>query len=154
MPEFQLTSAQRAALRAESHQLSPVVLVGDAGLTDGVLKEVDASLSAHQLIKVRVFSNDRPVRKVLMEQICETLNAAPVQIIGKTLVVFRPTTLDPGVGVVGTGHRVVTVVKQGSHFFGKAIKRNLKVKANERVTQSGQVKRAKKRQVSSKKTMG
>ena len=59
MPAIQLTPAQRKDKRADAHHLDPVVMIGGDGLTDAVVKEIDAALKAHGLIKVRVFSDDR-----------------------------------------------------------------------------------------------
>jgi RNA-binding protein len=84
-----LSSKRRSELRAEAHRLSPIVLIGDKGLTDEVLAEVDRALKAHELIKVRAATDDRDARNVWMESICEKLEAHPVQQIGKVLVVFR-----------------------------------------------------------------
>jgi putative YhbY family RNA-binding protein len=85
-----LPSARRSELRAAAHKLSPVVIIGDKkGLTDEVLAEVDRSLKAHELIKVRAATDDRDARNVWMEAICEKLEAHPVQQIGKVLVIYR-----------------------------------------------------------------
>jgi RNA-binding protein len=84
-----LNPAQRRYLRAEAHKLNPVVMIGDAGLAEGVLKEIDTSLKAHELIKIKVASDDREEREHMLETICEHLNAAPVQHIGKILVIYR-----------------------------------------------------------------
>ena len=85
-----LDSAARRALRARAHHLHPVVAVGQQGLTPAVLKEIDVALRAHELIKVRVFGDDRMAREALLDAICATLDAAPVQHLGKLLVVWRP----------------------------------------------------------------
>ncbi len=85
-----LTPAERRALRARAHALRPVVSVGQHGLTPSVLREIDVSLKAHGLIKVRVGSDDRGTREAALERICAELDAAPVQHIGKLLVIFRP----------------------------------------------------------------
>jgi putative YhbY family RNA-binding protein len=87
MPE--LTSKRRSELRAEAHKLNPVVIIGDKGLTDEVLAEIDRALKAHELIKVRAATDDRDARDVWMESICAKLEAHPVQQIGKILVVYR-----------------------------------------------------------------
>ena len=87
MPE--LTSKRRSELRAEAHKLDPVVIIGDKGLTDEVVAEIDRALKAHELIKVRAAAGDRDARGVWMEAICEKLEAHPVQQIGKILVVYR-----------------------------------------------------------------
>jgi RNA-binding protein len=85
-----LTPAQRRFLRAQAHSLNPVVLIGDAGLSEAVMKEIERSLASHELIKIKVAGDDREQRASMQADICETLQAAPVQHIGKTLVVYRP----------------------------------------------------------------
>ncbi|MEO1767925.1 ribosome assembly RNA-binding protein YhbY [Thiobacter aerophilum] len=87
-----LTSAQRRFLRARAHGLAPVVLLGAAGLSEAVLREIDANLKAHELIKIKVAGEDRDMRAHLLETICQTLNAQAVQHIGKILVIYRPAT--------------------------------------------------------------
>jgi len=84
-----LTPAERRDLRARAHRLEPVVSVGQHGLTPAVLHEIDINLTAHELIKVRVFA-DRDMREAFLQRICAELDAAPVQHIGKLLVVWRP----------------------------------------------------------------
>ena len=85
-----LTPAERKTLRARAHHLDPVVTIGSGGLTPQVLREIDENLKSHELIKVRVHGDDRVAREALMNAICEATNAAPVQRIGKLLVVYRP----------------------------------------------------------------
>lgn len=87
---IELTPVERRALRARAHHLQPVVMIGEAGLTPAVLKEVDAHLKSHELIKIRVLGDDRQQRKALIDEICRRLDAAPVQRVGKILVVYRP----------------------------------------------------------------
>lgn len=89
-----ITSEERRALRARAHSLNPVVAIAENGLSDTVLKEIDNCLKAHELIKVRVFNDERAVREEYLARICEELGAAPVQHIGKLLVVFRPAPPD------------------------------------------------------------
>ena len=84
-----LTPSRRSELRAEAHKLTPVVIIGDKGLTDEVMAEIDRSLKAHELIKVRAATDDRGARGLWMERICERLQANAVQQIGKVLVVYR-----------------------------------------------------------------
>ena len=86
-----LTPTQRRALRARAHALHPVVSVGDKGLSESVIHEIATSLDAHELIKVRVSEADRAARDALLLQICDQLEAAPVQHIGKILVIYRPS---------------------------------------------------------------
>ncbi|WP_341675146.1 ribosome assembly RNA-binding protein YhbY [Niveibacterium sp. SC-1] len=86
----ELTPAQRRSLRAEAHHLDPVVSIAGNGLTAAVLKEIDRSLNAHGLIKIRVYGDDRELRTQWLETICKELDCAAIQSIGKLLVVFRP----------------------------------------------------------------
>jgi putative YhbY family RNA-binding protein len=85
-----LTSRERSHLKARAHALEPVVHVGKTGLTDKVAAELDRSLTAHELIKVRVEADDRHARAELCEAICARADAAEVQRVGKVLVLWRP----------------------------------------------------------------
>jgi len=85
-----ISSEQRRALRARAHALDPVVAISQNGLTESVLKEISVSLESHELIKIRVFNDDRALREQFLATICEQLAAAPVQHIGKLLVIWRP----------------------------------------------------------------
>src|SRR5450830_994693 len=149
---LKLTPAERSELRAEAHGLSPVVIIGEGGLTAGVTKEIDASLNAHGLIKVRVFGDDREARVA----ICEQLKAAPVQHIGKLLVIFRPKkeAAKERSETRGKGMREVTIVKPSASGTKRPSVTKVMLKGNERVTAGGSIKRAKPRQKSAKKSMG
>lgn len=85
----QLSSAERRELRAQAHGLNPVVSISENGLSDAVLKEIEVCLNAHELIKIRVYGDSREDRLAYYEQICNELGAAPVQHIGKLLVIYR-----------------------------------------------------------------
>ncbi len=87
--EIILSPAERRALRAQAHGLDPVVMIGNDGLTTSVLKEIERALDAHELIKVRAFSDERELRSGWFDEICDRLAAAPVQHIGKMLVIWR-----------------------------------------------------------------
>lgn len=78
MPQINLTPTQRREKRADAHHLDPVVMVGGEGLTPAVVKETDAALNAHGLIKVRVQGDDREAREAMFVQLCDELNAAPI----------------------------------------------------------------------------
>jgi putative YhbY family RNA-binding protein len=95
MTALSLTPAQRKAQRAKAHALNPVVMIGNDGLTAAVRKEIDRALSSHGLIKIRVLGDDRDARIAMYESICDDLNAAPIQHIGKLLVVWRPMEAKP-----------------------------------------------------------
>lgn len=154
MPAIQLTPAQRKDKRADAHHLDPVVLVGGEGLTPAVRKEVDAALKAHGLIKVRVFSDEREAREAMLSTLADELGAAPIQHIGKLLVLWRPIPpkekaeredRKPGPKIV----KVVKFSKSGNH---RPQVKKVKVLGNQRLTPGGEVKRAKRRQTSVKKT--
>lgn len=153
MPAIMLTPAQRKEHRAAAHHLDPVVMIGAEGATAAVEKELDAALNAHGLVKVRVFSDDRAAREALLADLAEKLSAAPIQHIGKLLVLWRPIPPKakperedrmPGPRTV----KLVSFSKSGNH---RAKVRKVKVFGNERVTSGGQIKRAKVRATSVKK---
>lgn len=151
---LKLTPAERSALRSEAHAINPVVIIGDAGLTPAVMKEIDTSLDAHGLIKVRVFGDDREARIEMYETICEQLHAAPIQHIGKLLVLYRPKkeAQKERSEKRGKGLREVTIIKSSPTGTKRPTVKKVVLKGNERVTAGGNIKRAKKRQTSSKKS--
>jgi RNA-binding protein len=85
-----LTVSERLALKGRAHALNPLVMIGNAGLTESVLKEIAQTLKTHELIKIRVMNDDRALRETMLETICTQLDAAPIQHIGKVLVVYKP----------------------------------------------------------------
>jgi RNA-binding protein len=87
---LELTPQQRKYLKAQAHSLKPVVMIGAGGLSEAVLKEIDRSLAAHELIKVRILNDDREEREAWLSEICEHLDCAPVQHIGKLLLIYKP----------------------------------------------------------------
>ena len=145
MPQIQLTPAERREHRANAHHLDPVVLIGGDGLTPAVKKEIDAALNAHGLIKVRVFGDDRSARELMYQELAAELNAAPIQHIGKLLVLWRPQP--PKARTVDEdrmpGPRDVKVLKFGRPGQRPEVKQ-LRVLGNQRLTPGGQIKRAKK----------
>jgi putative YhbY family RNA-binding protein len=151
---LKLTPAERSSMRAEAHALSPVVMISEDGLKPTVLKEIDNSLNSHGLIKIRVFGDDREARVAIYETICEKLDAAPVQHIGKLLVVYRPKKEETKARgeTRGKGMREVTIVKPSPSGTKRPTVTKVMVKGNERVTQGGSIKRAKPRQTSIKKS--
>lgn len=92
---LQLSPVERRALKARAHALEPTVLIGSGGLTPAVTGEIDRNLTAHELIKVRVMGDDRAAREDILNRICDGLGAAPIQHIGKILVVYRPKPVVP-----------------------------------------------------------
>ncbi|MFZ5547094.1 MAG: YhbY family RNA-binding protein [Pseudomonadota bacterium] len=154
MPAIELTPAQRKEKRGEAHHLDPVVMIGAEGLTPAVVKETEAALTAHGLIKVRMFSDERATREAALAELADKLNAAPVQHIGKLLVLWRPIPAKAAPQKDDTrkaGPRTVKVVsfsKSGTH---RPTVKKVTVYGNERLTAGGQVKRAKVRPTSVKK---
>ena len=155
MPAIQLKPLQRKEHRAAAHHLDPVVFIGGDGLTAAVRKEIDHALTAHGLIKVRVFSDDRDERGALLEQLADELNAAPIQHIGKLLVLWRP--IPPKERVeredAKPAPRLVKIVKFSKSGNHRPQVKKVRVLGNERVTPGGNIRRAKKtRATSIKKT--
>jgi len=153
MPALTLTPAQRKDLRGQAHHLDPVVLVGGDGLTPAVLKEADAALKAHGLIKVRMFSDVREDRAQALSHLAETLNAAAVQHIGKLLVLWRPipTPVKEPADSRMPGPRVVKILKFSKSGNHRPQIKKVKLFGNQRVTAGGEIKRAKPRVTSIKK---
>ncbi len=90
MTALTITPTQRKTLKGDAHDLNPVVMIGNDGLTPAVIKEAKLAISHHGLIKIRVFGDDREARVAIYEELCDKLDAAPVQHIGKLLVIWRP----------------------------------------------------------------
>ena len=154
MPAIQLTPSERKEKRADAHHLDPVVMIGGDGLTPAVVKETDAALKAHGLIKVRVLGDDRAAREEMFAQLCDQLNAAPIQHIGKLLVLWRPIPEKAAAERTDArpGPRVVKIVKFSKSGNGRPQVTKLKVLGNQRVAAGGEIKRAKKRITSLKKS--
>jgi putative YhbY family RNA-binding protein len=145
MPLIQLTPAQRKEHRSEAHHLDPVVLVGSDGLTENVKKEINAALNAHGLIKVRVFSDDRAAREAMFHTLADELSAAPIQHIGKLLVLWRPKVEKERVVDEDrkAGPREVKVLKYSKRAGQRPEVKTLRVLGNQRLTAGGNVRRAK-----------
>lgn len=118
MKEINLERDRRLQLRAQAHHLDPVVLLGANGLTDAVTKEIDRMLTEHELIKVRVPSDDREEREEMYARIAEKLGCARVQMIGKLLIFWRPSDmkkpLDPN-----NDDDVLRILRQKSAAFNQ-----------------------------------
>ncbi|MCQ9372535.1 YhbY family RNA-binding protein, partial [Corynebacterium sp. 35RC1] len=126
--------------------LDPVVMIGGDGLTAAVQKEVDAALSAHGLIKVRILGDDRAARDQIYQKLADELDAAPIQHIGKLIVLWRPPaqkakTVDED---RMPGPRDIKVLKFSKRGGQRPEVKQLRVLGNQRLTPGGQIKRAKK----------
>lgn len=153
MPAIELSIAERKAHRAEAHHLDPVVMIGGDGLTPAVIKETDAALNAHGLIKVRVLGDDRAARDAIYQQLTDQLNAAPIQHIGKLLVLWRPQPDKARAEDEDrkAGPRDFKVLKYSKRGGQRPEVRTVRVLGNERLTPGGMVKRAKKPKLKSVK---
>ena len=154
MPAFELSTAERRGLRAQAHHLDPVVMIGNDGLTPAVAKEIGLALDAHGLIKVRMFSDDRAERETMLAKLAESLGAAPIQHIGKLLVLWRPVPekVKPERQDRGAGPKVVKVLKFSRSGNHRPQVKKIHVLGNQRIAAGGTLKRAKKRLTTTKKS--
>lgn len=154
MPAIELKPAERRELRAQAHHLDPVVQIGGDGLTPAVIKETNAALNAHGLIKIRVFSDDRDARDAILSRLSDELGAAAVQHIGKLLVLWRPVAEKPKTEREDRmpGPKVVKILKFSKSGNNRPQVKKITVLGNERLAAGGEVKRARKRKTSIKRT--
>jgi len=128
-------------------------MIGQEGLSASVTKEINAALNSHGLIKIRVHGDDRLAREQMFQTLAEELSAAPIQHIGKLLVLWRPTaekekTVDED---RKPGPREFKVLKYSKRGGQRPEVRTVKVLGNQRLSAGGQVKRAKPKLKSIKK---
>ncbi|MGA8008204.1 MAG: YhbY family RNA-binding protein [Thiomonas sp.] len=160
MTTLELTPQFRSGLRAQAHPLKPVVLIGEQGLNPANMAEIDVALKSHELIKVRVFGDDSAARAAILQAICDTLGAAPVQAIGKLLVIYRPRPKTPkeerdeaeADTKRGRSPRTVKLVVPSSSPTHRAKVKRITLLGNQRLTATGKIKRAKPRLSSAKKS--
>lgn len=86
---MKLSEAQKKHLRGLGHSLKPLIMVGDAGLSESVMAEFESTLSHHELIKVRVRVGDRQARDSIIAELCDTASATLVQRIGNVALLYR-----------------------------------------------------------------
>ena len=86
-----LNKKQIQHLKGLAHSLKPVVLLGSNGLTEAVIAEIDSALNIHELIKVKIPTDDRETKGLIVDAICRETEAVKVQVIGKTLIIYRQT---------------------------------------------------------------
>ena len=84
-----LSTKQKQFLKGLAHSLKPVVLLGANGLTEAVLAEIDSALNSHELIKVKIASEDRDTKNLIADAIVRETKAAKIQVIGKVLIIYR-----------------------------------------------------------------
>jgi RNA-binding protein len=84
-----LSTKQKQHLKGLAHNLKPVVLMGSNGLTEAVIAEIEIALNHHELIKIKVATEDRETKILIVDAIIRETKAEKVQVIGKTLVLYR-----------------------------------------------------------------
>ncbi len=84
-----LSTKQKQFLKGLAHSLKPLVQLGNNGLTEGVVAEIEQALGHHELIKVKIPTDDRDEKKLIMDAIIRETQAANVQVIGHTLVLYK-----------------------------------------------------------------
>lgn len=85
-----LTESNKKFLRGLGHQLKPLIIIGDSGLSESLLSEYESTLDHHELMKVRVRAGDRDTRNEIIEKLCSDSSAALIQRIGNVALVYRP----------------------------------------------------------------
>jgi RNA-binding protein len=90
-----LTNNQKKFLRSKGHSLKPVVMMGQHGLSEGVLAELKTSLETHELLKIKVRGDDKDHKQAIINEIVEINKAHLVQVIGNVMVIYRAFDKDP-----------------------------------------------------------
>ena len=88
---MKLSHKQKQFLKGLAHQLKPIVQLGSNGLTEGVVAEIDNALNFHELIKVKVPTDDREEKSLIMDAIVRETKSEKLQVIGHTLILYRPS---------------------------------------------------------------
>lgn len=84
-----MIAAEKKKFRARAHSLKPVIMIGQSGFTEAVLSEIELALDNHELIKIKIQTDDREVRKQISSEICARTEAVFIQSIGKIVVIYR-----------------------------------------------------------------
>jgi RNA-binding protein len=84
-----LAPKHKQQLKAKAHQLKPIIFIGNNGLTENVMQEIDRGLTDHELIKIRIIAEDRDLKREMFAEICLTHHAEPVQLIGNIATIYR-----------------------------------------------------------------
>lgn len=86
-----LSNKQKQFLKSQAHHLKPVVMIGANGLTEGVLAEIEKAINFHELIKVKVSTEERETKKLICEAIVRETKAVQVQLLGSMLTLYKPS---------------------------------------------------------------
>ncbi len=90
-----LTKNQLKSLKNLAHHLKPIVTIGQNGVTENVMNEINIALDYHELVKIKLSAGDREDRQKMIQMLCEQTKADKVQSIGKTLTLFRRNAKKP-----------------------------------------------------------
>jgi len=86
-----ITTKQNQHLRRLAHHLKPVIIIGNAGLTEAVMEEIKLAISFHELVKIKLNAQDKTVRNTMVEDIITNCDAHHVQSIGHVAVFYKPS---------------------------------------------------------------
>ncbi len=95
--KMKLTNNQKKYLRSMAHDLKPFVMIGQHGLSESVIAEIDSTMLKHELIKIKLRVEDRDEKQKIIEKILEFSHAEIVQVIGGVLVIYRPFEDNPDI---------------------------------------------------------
>ncbi|SMN16238.1 RNA binding protein [uncultured Candidatus Thioglobus sp.] len=90
-----LTNNQKKFLRSRGHALNPIVMVGQHGLSESVLAELESTMTKHELLKIKIRAEDKQSRQVMIDKIITTTKAHLVQVIGNVMVIYRAFDEEP-----------------------------------------------------------
>mgnify|MGYP004548841225 FL=1 len=90
-----MTSKQRAMLRAMANEYQPIIYIGKEGVTDALIQDADAALEARELVKGSIGRNAEVDLRTAVAELCQALQAEPIQVIGRKFVIFRPSQKNP-----------------------------------------------------------
>lgn len=90
-----MTSKQRAMLRAMANEYQPIIYIGKEGVTEALIQDADAALEARELVKGSIGRNAEVDLRTAVAELCQALQAEPIQVIGRKFVIFRPSQKNP-----------------------------------------------------------
>jgi RNA-binding protein len=94
-----ITSKQRAALRCMANEIPAIFQIGKDGINENLVKQLDDALTARELVKITILQNSSTDPKAAISELCESLNAEPVQCIGRKMVLYRRSIKNPGIEI-------------------------------------------------------
>ena len=92
-----MTSKQRAMLRAMANEYQPIIYIGKEGVTEALIQDADAALEARELVKGSIGRNAEVDLRTAVAELCQALQAEPVQVLGRKFVIFRPSKKNPSI---------------------------------------------------------